>query len=75
VSIYLVPEDPTGREETPPLGDYYEEIFERELEAWSLDEDVWPQARNLRMFQEWFDVKGLSVIEDLVDGPLLVEEL
>lgn len=33
VSIYLVPEEPTGREETPPIHDFFEEIFEAELAA------------------------------------------
>jgi len=75
VAIYLVPEDPTGREETPPLQDFYEEIFIRELEAWYLDEEAWPQDRTLEMFQDWFEVIGLSVVEDLADGPIVIEEL
>jgi hypothetical protein len=27
VSVYLAPEDPTGRFETPPLKDFYARIF------------------------------------------------
>jgi hypothetical protein len=75
VSVYLVPEDPTGQEETAPLADYFETIFTYELEAWSLDEDLWPRERDLATFHRWFAVVGESVIVDLGDEPLRSEEL
>ncbi|MBW2023689.1 MAG: hypothetical protein JRI51_12795 [Deltaproteobacteria bacterium] len=49
-AVYLVPEGPTGREETPPLDDYSKEIFQYELEAWDTDESKWPAPRTLEMF-------------------------
>jgi hypothetical protein len=61
VSVYLVPEDPTGREETPPLEDFFTEIFERELEEWCTDESAWPERRDLETFELWFDVTGESI--------------
>ena len=75
VAIYLVPEDPTGREETPALRDHYAEIFESELEAWYLDEEAWPESRTLEMFLDWFEVTGESIITDLGDGPIVFEDL
>jgi hypothetical protein len=74
VSIYLVPEEPTGREETPPIHDFFEEIFEAELAAWCTDESLWPAKRDLAMFLDWFDVTGQSVITDLGGGPIVAEE-
>ena len=73
-AVYLVPEDPSGREETPPLKDYFEEIFEYELEAWDTDEAGWPAPRTLEMFLEWFDVVGESIVVDLGEGPIWVED-
>jgi len=43
--------------------------------AWSLDEATWPEPRTLEMFQAWLEVAGQSVVEDLVDTPIVVEEL
>jgi len=73
-AVYLVPEDPTGREETPPLDDYFEEIFEYELEAWDTDDSKWPAARTLEMFLQWFEVSGQSIVVDLGEGPIWVED-
>ena len=50
VAVYLVPEISTGEGETPPLGGYFEKIFEIELEAWSTDESGWPALRDLKTF-------------------------
>ena len=74
-SVYLVPEDPQGEEETAPLEDFFVEIFEMELEAWYLDEDQWPATRDLNTFKQWFDVVGESVVVDLGSSPLRNEEL
>ena len=73
MSVYLVGEDPNEEEETAPLEDYYEAIFETELAAWSEDEKQWPQQRSLAMFHEWFDVVGESVVTDLESSPIRVE--
>ncbi|MFO7769371.1 MAG: hypothetical protein R6W82_10520 [bacterium] len=74
-AVYLLPEDPTGREETPPLEGFYARIFEHELEAWHLDRSTWPGPRTLEMFHEWFEVVRESIVVDLADGPVSVEEL
>ena len=75
VSIYLVAEDPRGEAETAPLADYCEEIFEMELEAWSLDEGRWPETRDLVTFVQWFDVTGESIVVDLETTRLRAEAL
>ncbi len=75
VAIYLVPEDPNGEGESPPLEEYFEGIFARELEAWSTDEWQWPIRRDLATFREWFDVTAESMVVDLGTGPVRVEEI
>jgi hypothetical protein len=75
VSVYLVPEHRTGREETPPLRRFFRQIFELELEAWSLDEGTWPPTRDLKGFRRWFDVVGESMVVDLGSGELMIEEM
>ena len=52
VLVYLVPEHPSGEAETPPLEDYYSEIFESEQEAWSTIAENPPAAP--RIPQETF---------------------
>lgn len=75
VAVYLVAEDPREQAETAPLENYYERIFEMELEAWYLDENKWPESRDLQTFLEWFDVTGESLIVDLESSRLRAEEL
>lgn len=74
VSIYLVPEDPKEEEETAPLEDFFEEIFDDQLEGWCTDETAWPAVRDLRTFLEWFDVRGMSIVLDLGKGTIVREE-
>lgn len=73
-SIYLVAQDPRGEQETAPLEDYFEQIFDMELEAWCLDEGKWPEQRDLKTFLEWFDVTGESLVTDLEASRLRAEE-
>ena len=71
---YLVPEDISSEEETPPLELFFRAIFENELEAWTEDKSEWPPNRDLARFCDWFDVARESVVVDLARGELEVEE-
>ena len=75
VSVYLVREDPRGKEETGPLANYFGKIFALELEAWCSDENTWPERRDFKTFRQWFDVVGQSMVIDLDDREIKVEEL
>jgi hypothetical protein len=75
VSVYLVPENARGDAETPPLEDYFEQILDMELEAWSRDESQWPKDLDFATFKEWFDVDGESMVIDLADDRLEAEEM
>jgi len=67
-SVYLVPEDLTGRDEAAPLKHFFERIFEAELEAWNADSSAWPQNRDLATFKKWFEVYAQSIVVDLAAG-------
>ena len=75
VSVYLVPEDPSEKHETPPLEDFYEAILTQELEDWWTDETEWPQRRDFATFLAWFEVTGDSMVTDLGRGPIRIENL
>lgn len=74
-SVYLVAPDPRGEQESAPIELYFEWIFEVELGGWHTDPDDWPEPRDLRTFHEWFDVKAQSIVFDLEDTALRVEEI
>lgn len=49
-------------------------FFEHALGDWLTDESLWPQKRTLKMFREWFAVEYRSMVWDMVDEPLAVED-
>ncbi len=70
----LIPDfdDETGALEF--IYDYYEELFEIELDAWYSDESLWPAERTLEMFQDWFDIEIHSMVTDLAEEEFLGED-
>jgi hypothetical protein len=74
-SIYLVPENLSEDEESFPLKEWFAAIFEQELEDWWQDEALWPKKRDLATFKAWFEVSVQSIVIDLAEGPVRVEEL
>lgn len=73
-TVYLLPEfeDDAGFERI--LKKVWQELFERELEGWYLDESRWPQNRTFAMFKKWFSIEYHTVIEDLCDFPIEDDE-
>ncbi len=69
-SIYLIPEYETPEEAWQLLEECFQDIFERELWAWHRGGEDWPEGRDFKMFQEWFEIKFGSEIEDLCDFEL-----
>ena len=72
--VYLLPDYGYDDEREGLLAQFHDIIFERELDGWWTDETDWPQERNLEMFTQWFDVEFHSIVEDLVDAPLIDED-
>ncbi len=50
-------------------------LFEFQLSAWTDDESVWPQVRDLKTFREWFRVDIHSVVVDVGEDDIEGEEL
>lgn len=49
----------------------YDDIFTRELFAWSTDLDHWPKNRSYKMFKKWFSIKQSEMVFDLEPFPVL----
>lgn len=66
-TAYLIPSFESDEEARKIVEEVYSEVFERELHAWHTDETAWPQNRDFKMFQAWFEIELHSVVEDLCD--------
>ena len=49
-------------------------LFEHILVSWTEDESEWPQKRTLIMFREWFDVEYRSIVWDMGNEPLMIDD-
>ncbi len=49
-------------------------FFEHILDDWIQDESAWPPKRTLKMFREWFDVEYRSIVWDMGNEPLSIDE-
>ena len=52
----------------------FRELFEVELGSWFTDPAMWPAKLSLELFKEWFDLELHSVVADLVDEELLLDD-
>ena len=70
-TVYLVPAIAPEASTSELLGEFWEDIFEEELAAWSEDESTWPASRTRELFDLWFDVELTDSVVDLApDEPL-----
>jgi hypothetical protein len=49
-------------------------FFEHCLNNWLTDESLWPEKRTLKMFREWFSIEYRSMVWDLANEPLILED-
>ncbi len=70
-TAYLVPLVDCSDQLANRVADFWEQIFEDQLEEWSTDETTWPSPRSLSMFQRWFDVQLHATVIDLADLPIM----
>ena len=73
-SVYLFPECNDDSELTRHLKRACKGIYEQELENWDRLEETWPKDRSFEAFQRWFDYSTHSMIFDLADQTLELEE-
>lgn len=53
---------------------FHSVFFEDQLNEWYTEEEMWPEVRDYPAFRQWFDVEIHSVVFDLGNTPLVVEE-
>lgn len=70
---YLVTEDKFNSIEAAQqwVDRHWNKFFSQFLSTWYLDESLWPKARTLKMFREWFEVQYHSMVWDLSLDPLI----
>jgi len=73
-TAYLIPEYDNDAEREGIMRNYYVEIFDQELWAWSRDEDAWPKNRSYKTFKQWFDLEFASCIYDTDEDTPLKDE-
>lgn len=73
-TVYLLREFGDDVEMMEVLAEAWEVLFGEELAGWCVDESTWPTNRTFKMFREWFVIEQHSLILDLCDVPLLVED-
>lgn len=49
-------------------------LFDSMLFDWQTDEATWPKNRTYKMFGDWFEIKFHSLVWDMADEPLVVED-
>ena len=49
-------------------------LFEAILFDWITDEALWPNKRTLNIFRDWFDIEVHSMVWDLANDPLLIDD-
>ena len=72
---FLIPEHDDPKDSENYIRKRFDQIFEWELFGWITTEELWPQNRNWKMFQEWFEIEINSEIFDLVDEEIEKEEM
>ncbi|MCK9269840.1 MAG: hypothetical protein RBR47_12710 [Bacteroidales bacterium] len=72
-NVYLIGERDSNEEIAQWLKRNFDEIFQNELNDWYTNEEVWPQKRTFKMFQEWFDYDIHSMVLDLEETEIIKE--
>jgi len=73
-SAYLISEKYDESNYKNYLKNHYSEIFEEELYSMIRDPDLWPQKRDYKTYNEWFDTKCCDTVLDLANEPIELEE-
>ncbi|MBM5573067.1 hypothetical protein [Deefgea sp. CFH1-16] len=56
-TVLMVPEAAEPEDAIAYIDEIADKIFAMELASWIIDETLWPEKRNLKLFWEWFDVE------------------
>lgn len=71
---FLIPQFDDLRDSVKWVEKRWSVLFESLLFDWITDEAMWPQNRTLKMFREWFGIEVHSMVWDLINKPLMLED-
>ena len=74
-NVYLVNDTINGMSKERLLKNNFTKIFEEELSGWIIDDTIWPQKRDLKMFRQWFNTRFCEIVLDIGKKPLELEDL
>jgi hypothetical protein len=74
-SAYLIPEKYDESNYKTFLKKAFRTIFEEELYSEFRDSNLWPEKRDLKTFNQWFDVHACDIVYDLGKESIITEEL
>ncbi len=72
-TVLLIPEYDTDEQALRFIKKIYLDIFERELDSFCTDPDLWPSKRDFKTFLKWFDIELHSEVFDTVDKEIIKE--
>lgn len=74
-SVFLI-EQAEDLDPDQVIRQHFATIFAEQLNHWHRDEAKWPKRRNRTesLFREWFEVRFIESIWDLVRGPIEPDE-
>jgi hypothetical protein len=67
----LIPDFGLDEDSRAYIYSHYQAIFENELEYWGQNEADFPKQRDLKMFEELFDIEIYTTVLDTVDGEIV----
>lgn len=70
--VYLIPACADLDEGDEVVGDLFQEIFHRELQAWHMDMSQWPDTGDFQLFTRWFTVDVVPFVDDIGRGIIAV---
>lgn len=74
LTVYLIPDYDFEDAAAEFLQANFDFFFEDILLGYYTDESLWPQNRTFELFSDWFDYSVHSIVDDVVDAPLIREE-
>ncbi len=73
-TVYLLPDITSDGCQEELIQEFYQRLFEEQLNDWYTDEQGWPPNRDVKMFKHWFEIEFHSIVLDLVGDSLEDDE-
>jgi hypothetical protein len=73
-NVYLIPEMNSIEHSVEFLKQNFTTFLEEELYSWCEDEELWPEKRDWKLFEEWLDYEIHSVVTDMDEGVIVKED-